>query len=217
VRVILTTNFDRLIERALDQAGIAPQVISTPSALVGMTPLVHTQATVVKLHGDYLSLGLRNTPDELSAYPNEFKTLLARVFDEYGLVVVGWSAEYDTALVNAIEASPARRYPTYWATFHGDVSEPARRLMAQRQTCVIETSGADEFLGDVVQKINRLEQVARRRVRPTPLRTYFLMPESSNAPQGWGVLPLLQLRVASMFQPASSETCGLSEQKTGKP
>lgn len=208
VRVILTTNFDRLIERALDQAGIAPQVISTSSAVAGMTPLAHTSATVIKLHGDYMSLGLRNTADELATYPDEFKTLLARVLDEYGLVVVGWSAEYDTALVDAMEAAPARRYPTYWATFHGTMAEPARRLVAQRQACIIDTAGADEFLGEIVQKIERLDQVAQRRGRPTPMRTYFLMPESSTAPQGWGALPLLQLRTASLFMPASAETCG---------
>jgi len=94
---ILTTNFDRLIERALDQAGVAPQVIASSGAIAGMTPMVHAPTTVIKLHGDYLSLGLRNTPDELTSYPEEIKTLLARVFDEYGLLVVGWSAEYDTA------------------------------------------------------------------------------------------------------------------------
>jgi len=72
--------------------------------------MVHAPTTVIKLHGDYLSLGLRNTPDELTSYPEEIKTLLARVFDEYGLLVVGWSAEYDTALVEALESAPSRRY-----------------------------------------------------------------------------------------------------------
>ena len=209
VRVILTTNFDRLIERALDQAGVAPQVIASSSAMEGMTPLVHAPTTVIKLHGDYLSLGQRNTADELAHYPDETRALLARVFDEYGLLVVGWSAEYDTALVEALESAPSRRYPTFWCTFHGNVSEPARRLIAQRQACVIDTAGADEFFQDAVQKVARLDQVAQRRSRPTPLRTYFFMPESACAPQGWNVLPLLQLRAAATVGPASSDTCGL--------
>ncbi len=209
VRIIVTTNFDRLIERALDQAGVAPQVISHTDALSGMTPLVHARTTVIKLHGDYLSLGLRNTKDELARYPEEIRALLDRVFDDYGLIVVGWSAEYDTALVEALESAPSRRYPTFWATFHGDLKEPARRLIAHRQACVIDTAGADEFLDDLVQKVIRLDQVAQRRNRPTPLRTYFLMPESSSAPQGWGVLPLLQLRAAAIVGPASPGTCGL--------
>ncbi len=209
VRVILTTNFDRLIERALDQAGVAPQVIASSGAISGMTPIVHAPTTVIKLHGDYLSLGLRNTPKELGIYPDEIKTLLARVFDEYGLLVVGWSAEYDTALVEALESAPSRRYPTFWATFHGGLKEPAQRLVAERQACIIDTAGADEFLEDLAQKITRLDQVAQRGSRPTPLRTYSLMPESSSAPQGWGVLPLLQLRAAATVAPASTDTCGL--------
>jgi hypothetical protein len=208
VRIIVTTNFDRLIERALDQAGVPSQVLSHSSAINGMTPIAHAPTTVIKLHGDYLSLGLRNTSDELASYPIEQKKLLERIFDEYGLIVIGWSAEYDTALVEAIEAVPSRRYPTYWTTFNGSLAEPAQRLITQRQACVIDTSGADEFLGDLVQKINRLEQVERRRVRPTPLRNYVLPPYTSTAPQGWEFLPLFQLRIASMFQPASPETCG---------
>lgn len=209
VRVILTTNFDRLIERALDQAGVAPQVIASSGAIEGMTPLVHAPTTVIKLHGDYLSLGQRNTTDELARYPDGTRALLARVFDEYGLLVVGWSAEYDVALVEALESTPSRRYPTFWCSFQGDVSEPALRLIAERQACAIDTAGADEFFEDAIQKVARLDQIAQRRSRPTPMRTYFLMPESASAPQGWGVLPLLQLRAAATVGPASSDTCGL--------
>lgn len=60
MRVVLTTNFDRLVERALEEAGVSPQVISRPEAVVGMTPLPHARATVVKLHGDYADLQSRN-------------------------------------------------------------------------------------------------------------------------------------------------------------
>ncbi len=38
VKVIVTTNFDRLMEQALDAAGIAPQVISRPDAVEAATP-----------------------------------------------------------------------------------------------------------------------------------------------------------------------------------
>ncbi|MDN5543952.1 MAG: hypothetical protein L0H03_01610 [Rhodococcus sp. (in: high G+C Gram-positive bacteria)] len=39
VRVIVTTNFDRLKEQALDAVGIAAQVIARPEAVNGMKPL----------------------------------------------------------------------------------------------------------------------------------------------------------------------------------
>lgn len=53
VTVIITTNFDRLTEQALQAAGVSPQVISRPDAVAGMIPLSHAPATVIKLHGDY--------------------------------------------------------------------------------------------------------------------------------------------------------------------
>ena len=209
VRVIVTTNFDRLIERALDAAGVSPQVIASPSAVAGMIPLAHAPSTVIKLHGDYLTLGMRNTPDEVGTYPSEWKKLLAQILDEYGLLVVGWSAEYDVALGDEILTSPSRRYPMYWASFQGDLTEPARRLIAQRQAIAIDTAGADEFLTDVVQRVERLDRVAQRRRQPTPLRAYAYPPEQTTAPQGWAVLPLLQLRAVATVGPASLDTCGI--------
>ncbi len=94
IRVILTTNFDRLIETALDDAGVAPAVLTTPDQLQGALPLIHTRCCVVKLHGDYLDTRIRNTQAELDSYPAEFSRLLDRVFDEFGLVVCGWSAAW---------------------------------------------------------------------------------------------------------------------------
>ena len=61
VQLVVTTNFDRLIERALDTVRITPQVISSASAIAGMTPLIHTPVTALKFHEDYATTGLRNT------------------------------------------------------------------------------------------------------------------------------------------------------------
>lgn len=74
IRVILTTNFDRLMERALEEAGAPPQVVASPQGVAGMTPPQHTGVTVIKLHGDYADLEMRNTIDELNTYPAELDT-----------------------------------------------------------------------------------------------------------------------------------------------
>jgi NAD-dependent SIR2 family protein deacetylase len=52
IRVILTTNFDRLMETALSDEGVAPVVISTDDALSGAAPLTHQKCVIVKLHGE---------------------------------------------------------------------------------------------------------------------------------------------------------------------
>ena len=40
--------------------------------------------------------------------------LLDRVFDEFGLVVCGWSGDWDIALRRAMERCASRRFSTYW-------------------------------------------------------------------------------------------------------
>jgi hypothetical protein len=208
VRLILTTNFDRLLERALDGVGLTPQVIVSPDAANGMIPLTHAPLTVVKLHGDYAMPGLRNTPEELSTYPPEWNKLLDRVFDEFGLVVVGWSADYDTALAGAISRAVSRRYPMFWTSYRGNLSEAARRLIALRTATVIDTTGADEFLVDLAERIRRLNDLAVHRRRPTTLRSYNYPPNPSSANPGWTVIPLLQLRAACEIRPATPDTVG---------
>jgi hypothetical protein len=115
VRVVITTNFDRLIENALREAGVEPTIIASEDAILGATPIVHAKCTVIKLHGDYLDARIKNTDAELEAYSPAMNALLDQVFDNFGLLVVGWSGEWDTALRSAILRAPSRRYPFYWA------------------------------------------------------------------------------------------------------
>lgn len=98
VRVIVTTNFDRLTEQALEAVGITPSIISTADHINGALPLTHSRVTIVKVHGDYLDARLRNTVAELGAYEPAMDQLLNRICDEYGMIIVGWSAAWDAAL-----------------------------------------------------------------------------------------------------------------------
>ena len=49
IKVIITTNFDRLIESALGEVGVQPQVLSTKDQIKGAVPIVHAPCTVLKL------------------------------------------------------------------------------------------------------------------------------------------------------------------------
>ncbi|NNJ24323.1 SIR2 family protein [Alienimonas chondri] len=157
VRVILTTNFDRLIERALEDEGIQPAVVSTPDAVEGMEPLVHQHCLVVKIHGDYLDARIKNTAEELDDYDARTEQLLERVLDEFGLIVCGWSGEWDTALCRAIESSPARRYTFYWTTF-GKLTEFASRLIRHRAGVVVPIEGADQFFSALADRVEAIAE-----------------------------------------------------------
>lgn len=157
VKVILTTNFDRLMERALEAAGVIPTVISTPDAVEGAPPLQHTQCTVIKVNGDYLDARIKNTPAELASYDERTDALLDKVFDEYGLVVCGWSGTYDEALISAFERSRSRRFTTYWASYH-EPSDVELELVEFARGQVIETEGADPFFVELLEKVDALEE-----------------------------------------------------------
>lgn len=158
IRVVLTTNFDRLIERALEDEGVSPQVLHDAGRLASATPLAHAPATVVKLHGDYADLEQRNTMAELSSYPPALTKFLTRVFDDYGLVICGWSAEWDHALVEALEAVRARRYPLFWST-HGAPTEPARRLIGLHGAVSIAGLSADELFTGLLTRLDALDRL----------------------------------------------------------
>lgn len=159
--VIVTTNFDRLLEQALQAEGIEPVVIATAAAAEGTIPLAHTRCTIIKVHGDYLDPNVRNTVGELDTYEPALDRLLDRAFDDYGLVVCGWSATWDPALRHAIERCPSRRYGTYWAA-HGAPTAEAERVIAARGATTIPIDGANEFFDRLVPKIAALEELGKR-------------------------------------------------------
>jgi hypothetical protein len=162
IRVILTTNFDPLLEKAIEDAGVKPALVSDVSGIRGMNPLQHEDITIIKLHGHYLDTRLRNTPAELATYEPELDRLLDRVFDEYGLVIAGWSGVWDTALRNALLRCPTRRFSTYWTTMGGLAAE-ATPLAHQRAAEIITIKGADSFFQDLTEKVLALEELGRPR------------------------------------------------------
>ena len=167
IKVIITTNFDRLIETALEEAGIEGlTVISSPDQVQGALPLIHTRCCVFKVHGDYRDTRIRNTPAELDEYPPEFDEFLDRIFDEFGLIVCGWSAKWDGALRSAISRAKSRRFTTYWA-MRSEPDDQAQKLIKHRRAQEIRIADADTFFQTVQQHVESIETFSR----PHPLST----------------------------------------------
>ncbi|PSF31749.1 hypothetical protein C7H19_22250 [Aphanothece hegewaldii CCALA 016] len=164
IKVIVTTNFDRLLEIALRDIGIEPTVISTSDSVEGALPLQHTKCTIIKVHGDYLDTRIKNTPSELAAYDEPLNCLLDKVFDEYGLIICGWSGDWDEALRDAIRRCKSRRFTTFWAArrrLQGQASE----LLNWRQGVFVPIKDADSFFTELNEKVQALEELNK----PHPL------------------------------------------------
>jgi len=167
IKVIITTNFDRLLENALDELGIKPTVISTPDQINGALPLTQNKnCQILKIHGDYQDSRIRNTPSELEKYPDKFNKMLGQIFDEYGLIVCGWSAEWDTALCKALSRTKTKRFTTYWG-IHGELKEQASKLIELRDAQKIEIKDADTFFQEIADGVDAIEKYSK----PHPLST----------------------------------------------
>ncbi|PTW38811.1 SIR2 family protein [Rhodovulum kholense] len=161
VRVIVTTNFDRLMENALREEGVEPTVVGSPDALEGAEPLTHSACYILKLHGDYKDERILNTDSELEAYPDSYNTLLDRIIDEHGLIVCGWSGEWDHALRAAILRAPNRRYPVFWA-FRGELRGRGAELCSARKGVTVPITDADSFFVKLVEQVETLAQSQRQ-------------------------------------------------------
>ncbi|HKP51634.1 MAG TPA: SIR2 family protein [Chloroflexia bacterium] len=164
IQVIITTNFDRLLEKALEAVGVVPTVISTPDAAQGARPIQHTRCTIIKINGDYIDTRIRNTEEELEEYDQQLTTLLDRVFDEYGLIICGWSAEWDAALRRALERSKSRRFTTYW-TVRDKPAPITGELIALRGAEIVKIVDSNSFFQQLEEKVHALEDMNR----PHPL------------------------------------------------
>lgn len=161
IRVIVTTNFDRLMENALRDVGIEPTVVSSLDGLSGAEPITHAKCYVLKIHGDYKDARILNTDVELDSYPPEFNSLLDRILDEFGLIIAGWSGEWDNALRAAFMRAPSRRYPTFWLS-RGKLGVRAQDLVAQRKAVTVSIPDADSFFEALKLKLQTLADSEQR-------------------------------------------------------
>jgi SIR2-like domain len=155
VRVFVTTNFDRLLEHALQARGIDPVVIASDSDLESAMPREHASCVVLKPHGDYLQQTIRNTPEELAQLEPGITQELSEVFSRYGVVVVGYSGS-DEALAETLRARRSR-YGLWWVA-RTDLQGGAGEIVEATSGRMIKRDTAASFLVDLRQRLTVFEQ-----------------------------------------------------------
>ncbi|MGI4798270.1 MAG: SIR2 family protein [Janthinobacterium lividum] len=168
VRVVLTTNFDRLLEDACAEEGIAPVVISSNDNAASVEPLVHQRHVIVKLHGDYKDPRIMNTVAELATYQPDMDKLLDQVLGEFGLVVCGWSGDWDAALRAGFARVHRRRYSAFWASLTAPTGRGAA-VADGRGAAIITIKDADAFFRELEEKVLSLEDLRAQRPSSTAI------------------------------------------------
>lgn len=153
--MVVTTNFDRLIERALADVGIEATVIASEADAAEAAPLHTMQTVIVKVHGDRRSPNLRNTVAELESYEPNLEALVTQVFSEYGLLVVGWSGEWDPALRSLLMENQPKAFSTFFA-HRSSLSATTEQLIKSRAAIPLQIEDADSFFENLHEKVEAI-------------------------------------------------------------
>lgn len=160
ISLIITTNFDTLMEEALKAENIPYEVITEESDVTQMS-VFPDRCRVVKVNGDFERGTLRITPEDLKEYPQVVEDYLRRIFREYGLVICGWSGIFDTHLSEILCAPEIpRQYPVFWCLRNeGRVPPPVCQALLPNG---IDIDSADDFFTTLEVMIERFSQFEPR-------------------------------------------------------
>lgn len=151
IKCIVTTNFDRLMEQALDVKGISYDVVTSDADLKDLKPREHCNCRIYKLHGDYHKSNIKNTKKELENLDNELKNEFRDVLNNYGIVIMGYSGS-DDGVMKCFEDRENPRYTLYWLT-RERVKNGVKELIRQQNGKEIIRDSADDFLKELSRKI----------------------------------------------------------------
>ncbi len=157
-KVIITTNFDRLLETALDEQGVRYQVICHESEIESRVPLYHHPLTILKINGDYKDCRFRNTEKELSSYPDVLVDYLDSILKNFGIITCGWSATWDKALINQLKSNEKHRY-SYFYAYIGNPSQEIQCVTKGSKGESIQIANGDVFFTELNERLKALEMI----------------------------------------------------------
>jgi len=150
VKVIVTTNFDPLMEHALDEKKISYCVVASDEDVQNVIPLEHSKCWIMKVHGDYRQQTIRNTPAELESLSLGITAKFKEIVDRHGLVVIGYGGG-DRGVMSVLED----RFPRYtlcWVSRNGQVNETVNSMILKQDGRIIQASTASSFLSELMRR-----------------------------------------------------------------
>ncbi len=86
---------------------------------------------------------------------------LEGLLHEYGLLVAGWSAEYDAGLRAVPLAAGAGRYGSHW-TSRGELQAEAKALVESLGARSIRITDADSFFDALLEAVKSVQELTCR-------------------------------------------------------
>jgi NAD-dependent SIR2 family protein deacetylase len=171
--IVWTTNFDPLVADACakvyDSTG-ALTIAALDAPEIAIQRITESRWPLeVKLHGDFRSRRLKNTPDELRLQDSRMRQLLVESCQRFGLIVVGYSGR-DESIMDALEEALQHRgaFPNGLFWLHRGEDAPldrVQRLLSEAQANDVEAAlvriqSFDEVMRDLLRLIGGIDTTA---------------------------------------------------------
>ena len=108
--IVWTTNFDDLIEKAINALNYRSCQIVSPENAPSVRSFNSDIPTIVKLHGDFRYDPLQNTTEELQSLEGSLHKYFLDASRRRGLIVVGYSGN-DESVMNTLEKALEQQNP----------------------------------------------------------------------------------------------------------
>ena len=166
IRFIFTTNFDNLIEKALEEKNIDFDVVFSDEILQKTKSWDKVKnCRIYKLHGDYKVGKIRNTKSELKELEPGIASDFQYIIDRHGLIVIGYAGRDEGIMDHFMKRKPYS-YPFYWQYVKHPDSTPEYQLFHDlikkyndehnRPISLIQNTRASGFLRELTQGIDHL-------------------------------------------------------------
>ncbi|WP_438397396.1 SIR2 family protein [Caballeronia sp. DA-9] len=168
---VFSTNFDTLVETAatltdqfvppIERANLA--VAGIDNAERAMLALAEGRPLLAKIHGDYQSVHLKNTTEELQHQDKLMRNVLTGACARYGLIVIGYSgrdASVMAALTDALSQPSAYPGGIHWVTRSAAGLLPGVQTFLEAadaagvRTTIVECQTFDELAADVLDGLD---------------------------------------------------------------
>jgi protein O-mannosyl-transferase len=158
--VVITTNFDSLVEDALFLYSKYKPLVCGHESLSEFVKPVNARPVIIKVHRDLL-LHPKNEDGELLKLEEGFANSLDRIFQGFTPIVIGYAGN-DLSLMNYMNGCNSIKN-IFWCRRTGDVLSPEiNKLLETKNGKVFDIAGFDELMFQIYAELYKAKELDKR-------------------------------------------------------
>ncbi|MEX1014330.1 MAG: SIR2 family protein [Candidatus Paceibacterota bacterium] len=224
IRLIWTTNFDRIIEDScfdIYQSSMELNVFNLTDHNSDLLNIINENRwpILVKLHGDFQSSRLKNTHQELKSQDENFRKALIETSSRFGIAIAGYSGR-DNSIMDTFEKSLNKENPYPRGIFwfkrpNEEIHERVKRFIASAKNKgldanFVEVETFDELTDNILKQKEHIPLEVRSYLDKFP--NYVSKSPKNKSNGTWPIVRFNALQVTDWPKTARLIKCSIGNQ-----